>query len=162
MTEFRCNECKKDFSGQQGLDDHNRNKHYVTPNVPVSKKVNKKYVWIFLAIALVVVGVYFFPGSDVEPGYYDEFANCVTDSGAIFYGAYWCPHCSEQKKAFADSVGLINYVECSLPNNAGQTEVCKEAGIQSYPTWEFGDESRQSGFIPLVNLAEKTGCVLPE
>jgi len=162
MTEYICEKCDREFSGKQGLEDHNRNKHYVTPKVPLGKKVNNKYMWVFWVLVIVVVGIYFIPGSDIEPGTYDDFANCVTESGATFYGAYWCPHCKEQKDAFADSVGLINYVECSLPNNAGQTEACKEAGIQSYPTWEFADESRQTGFIPLVNLAEKTGCVLPE
>jgi len=162
MSEHKCKECDRDFTSKQGLEDHNRNKHYVTPKVPVSEKMNNKYMWVFFVLVIVVVGIYFIPSNDVELGTYDDFANCVTESGATFYGAYWCPHCKEQKDVFADSVGLINYVECSLPNNAGQTEACKDAGIQSYPTWEFEDESRQSGFVPLVNLAEKTGCVLPE
>lgn len=162
MVEYKCNKCERDFSGQNALDDHNRSKHYVIPRKPIGKKLNNKYIWILL-IAMVVVGyLYFVPTVEAEPGKYDEFAQCVTESGAIFYGAYWCPHCKEQKEAFADSMGLINYVECSLPNNAGQTQVCKDADIESYPTWEFGEGLRQSGFIPLQNIAERTGCELPE
>jgi hypothetical protein len=23
----------------------------------------------------------------------DDFAKCIKDSGAMFYGAFWCPHC---------------------------------------------------------------------
>jgi DNA-directed RNA polymerase subunit RPC12/RpoP len=162
MTEYECKECDKEFSGQQGLEDHNKNKHYVTPKIPMSKKVNKKYMWLFIIIILIVGYIYFVPSSEIEPGKYDDFAQCLTDSGAVFYGAYWCSHCKEQKKAFADSIGLIEYIECSLPNNAGQTENCNDADIKSYPTWEFEDGSRQLGFVPLVNLGEKTGCVLPE
>ncbi len=30
------------------------------------------------------------------------FAKAVKDSGAIMYGAYWCPHCLAQKQLFAD------------------------------------------------------------
>jgi thiol-disulfide isomerase/thioredoxin len=33
-----------------------------------------------------------------SPGKYDEFAKCLTDNGAKFYGAFWCPHCQAQKK----------------------------------------------------------------
>mgnify|MGYP002031682199 CR=1 FL=1 len=93
---------------------------------------------------------------------YDDFAQCVTDSGAKMYGAYWCSHCNQQKESLGDSFYKINYVECSLPNNGGQTKICKDEGVESYPTWEFGDEIRMSGFVPLEKLAERTGCELPE
>lgn len=161
MVEFKCEKCDREFSGQQGLDDHNRNKHYVAPKV-TCKRSGNKYTLAFLVIVIVIAGIYFIPNANAEPGKYNDFATCLTDSGAVFYGAYWCSHCIEQKKSFGDSVGLVNYVECSLPNNAGQTQACKDAGIQSYPTWRFNDDSSLSGFVPLVNLAEKTGCELPE
>jgi hypothetical protein len=98
-------------------------------------------------------------GGETGPG--EVFAKCLTDSGAVMYGAYWCPHCLNQKESFGDSWTYVNYVECSLPNRAGQTEVCAAADIKGYPTWEFADESRQSGEVPLETLAEVTGCVLP-
>ena len=162
MTEFRCKECERDFIGQQALDDHNRSKHYTTPKEPVTKKLNNKYMWIFLVILILVAGLYFIPSTEAEPGKYDEFAQCLTDSGAKMYGAYWCSHCEQQKKDFADSFHLIDYVECSLPNNDGQTEECKEAGIESYPTWDFGDDLRAGGVLTFDKLAERTGCELPE
>ena len=91
---------------------------------------------------------------------YDEFAQCITDSGAKMYGAYWCPHCNDQKDMFSSSWDYIDYIECSLPNKSGQTQICAEEGITGYPTWEFGDESRQSGKLPLDILSERTGCSL--
>ena len=66
MVEFKCEKCDREFSGQQGLDDHNKNKHYVTPKVPVGKKVNNKYMWVFLILVLVVVGISFIPSSNVS------------------------------------------------------------------------------------------------
>ncbi|MFA6520393.1 MAG: hypothetical protein WCT44_02165 [Candidatus Paceibacterota bacterium] len=96
------------------------------------------------------------------PGKYDEFATCLKDKGAVFYGAYWCPHCQSQKKLFGSSQKLIPYVECSTANGQGQLPVCTDKKIEGYPTWEFADGSRMNGEIPLQKLAEKTACVLPE
>ncbi|OGC81875.1 MAG: hypothetical protein A2788_01905 [Candidatus Abawacabacteria bacterium RIFCSPHIGHO2_01_FULL_46_8] len=95
------------------------------------------------------------------PGEYDEFAQCLTDSGTKMYGAYWCPYCQEQKKELGSSWQYINYIECSLPNRAGTTAVCQDAELEGYPTWEFADGSRIPGKVPLAELSKKTGCPLP-
>lgn len=95
-------------------------------------------------------------------GKYDTFAQCLTDKGTTFYGAYWCPHCANQKDLFGPSIKFVNYVECSLPNKAGQTQVCISANITGYPTWEFADGSRMSGEVQLQTLSEKTGCALEQ
>ncbi|OGI72934.1 hypothetical protein A3D42_01645 [Candidatus Nomurabacteria bacterium RIFCSPHIGHO2_02_FULL_41_18] len=95
------------------------------------------------------------------PGEYDEFAQCLSDKGAKFYGAFWCPHCANQKKMFGSSQKFLPYIECSNPAGSAQLPICTEKGINTYPTWEFADGSRLSGEIPMAQLAEKTGCVLP-
>ncbi|MFA6524392.1 MAG: thioredoxin domain-containing protein [Candidatus Paceibacterota bacterium] len=92
---------------------------------------------------------------------YDSFAICLKDKGAVFYGAFWCTHCKAQKELFGSSEKLLSYVECSTPDAQEQTQICKEKDIKGYPTWIFADDTRLSGEIPLVTLAEKTGCVLP-
>lgn len=91
---------------------------------------------------------------------YDEFAQCLSDKGAKMYGAYWCPHCQTQEKMFGKSFESVNYAECSLPNAAGETEVCRQANIESYPTWEFAEGKRVEGVIELKELARITGCSL--
>ncbi|MFH1590305.1 MAG: hypothetical protein ABIC95_00095 [archaeon] len=93
---------------------------------------------------------------------YDSFVQCISDSGAKMYGAYWCPHCVENKEAFGASKDAIPYVECSKPNRADQTPECIEAGIQSYPTWEFGDGQRIEGAMSMLQLAQRTGCSLSD
>ena len=100
--------------------------------------------------------------SNAQPGILDEFAQCLADEETTFYGAFWCPHCADQKEMFGNSVKHLDYVECSTPDGQGQTEECTEAGITGYPTWEFKDGSREGGVVPLNVLAEKTGCTLPE
>lgn len=99
---------------------------------------------------------------DKQPGKLDEFAACIADSGAKFYGAFWCPHCADQKKVFGNSVDLLPYVECSEPDGQSQTQECIDAGITGYPTWELSGGERLNGTQTLQKLAEKTGCELPE
>ena len=91
----------------------------------------------------------------------DAFAKCLTDKGAKFYGAYWCLHCLEQKKDFGGSVDKLNYIECAIQGQNGQTQACIDAQIKSYPTWTFADGSRLEGRLPLSTLAQKTGCEAP-
>jgi hypothetical protein len=98
----------------------------------------------------------------VSPGKYDAFATCLKDKGATFYGAFWCPHCQDQKKLFGSSVHLLPYVECSTPDASAQTQVCIDKKITSYPTWIFADGSILNGLIPLQQLADKTSCTLPQ
>jgi len=96
------------------------------------------------------------------PSINDTFAQCLTEKGVKFYGAWWCPHCQNQKKLFGSSFRLINSIECAPPGNTrDQLQVCKDAGIQGYPTWVFADGSRQSGEMTFEALAEKTSCSLP-
>ncbi len=119
-----------------------------------------KSVTIFwLAIlALIVIGVAssFYVGS--KPGKYDTFAQCLADKGVIFYGAFWCPHCQAQKASFGKSAKLLPYTECSQPSGNGQLQVCTDAGITNYPTWEFPDGTREVGDKEPAYLAEKLSC----
>lgn len=100
-------------------------------------------------------------GAPTGPGKYDEFAQCLEAKGATFYGAFWCPHCQATKKMFGSSSKLLPYVECSTADGQGQTQICIDKKVTSYPTWEFADGSRLNGEQTLEALAEKTGCVLP-
>jgi len=95
-----------------------------------------------------------------QSGELDSFAKCLKDEGAVFFGAFWCSHCGSQKKLFGTSAKYLNYVECSTSDGNGRTKVCEDKNIESYPTWEFADGSRQSGEVSLEMLAEKTSCNL--
>ncbi len=100
--------------------------------------------------------------TDVPAGMYTELATCIKDSGATFYGAYWCPHCKEQKELFGDAVSLLPYVECATPGSNTPSPVCTSAGVEGYPTWIFKDGKKLSGTVPIATLASSTGCMLPQ
>lgn len=101
------------------------------------------------------------PATPAGPGKLDGFAQCLEEKGAVFYGAFWCPHCQAQKKLFGSSAKLLPYVECSTADGAGQMQICKDNDVSGYPTWVFADGSRLGGEVTLEKLAEKTTCVLP-
>ena len=122
-----------------------------------------------IIIGIVVIGVifgFFFRGNitgsstSEASGEYDSFAKCLTDSGMKMYGAYWCPHCNDQKEMFGDSWKNINYIECSLPGGNGQTKICIQEGIRAYPTWELPDGVRIEGGLSFSQLSEYSGCSL--
>lgn len=112
---------------------------------------------IAVVIILAVIGAFWFY-SQKQPGEYDYFARCLGDKGAVFYGAFWCPHCQNQKAMFGKSAKFLPYVECSTADGRSQLQSCRDKNIGGYPTWEFADGSRLSGEIPISILAEKTGC----
>lgn len=115
---------------------------------------------IWFAIMIGIISLLIYLTIQNSGGSYDEFAQCLTDNNVKMYGAYWCPHCAAQKDLFGSSFKNINYIECSLPEKAGQTQICMEEGIQTYPTWEFADSSRSEGVQSLEQLRSKTGCSL--
>ncbi|NOY15215.1 MAG: hypothetical protein GXP43_03285 [bacterium] len=116
-----------------------------------------------LAVLLGIISFagLFFYFKNHTPSSYDSLAQCLTQKGAKMYGAYWCPHCKEQKKMFGSSFKYINYIECASPGSNIQKAECKKAGIKGYPTWEFNDGSRLTGKLDFDTLAQKTGCSLP-
>lgn len=130
----------------------------------------KKYLYVL--IGLVIVGGFIWlivtPG---KPGIYDDFAKCIRDKKTVtFFGAFWCPHCQAEKARFGKSAEYLPYVECSTPDGKGQLQVCNDAGITTYPTWQFATgtnalattTTRHEGEMELVDLAAETSCVLPQ
>ncbi len=99
-------------------------------------------------------------GNGAIAGKYDAFVKCLADKGVKLYGAYWCPHCQEQKKMFGDSFKYVNYIECTAEGSNKQNEVCVAAGISGYPTWIFADGRKESGAKSLEELSKISGCAL--
>jgi len=126
------------------------------------KKISSS-TWLFIAAGVVAVGLIGYAavkGSTPSP--YDDFAKCLSEKGVTMYGAWWCPHCTNQKRLFGNAFKYVTSVECS-PNGAKSftAQECKDADIQSTPTWTFADGTRQTGEMSLEALAEKTSCALP-
>lgn len=107
----------------------------------------------------VLIGFAVYRGS--APSSYDGFAQCLTEKGVKMYGAWWCPHCANQKVAFGTAFKHVEYVECSPGNTRTMSEQCKAEGIKSFPTWVFADKHMLAGERTLAELSTETGCQLP-
>lgn len=112
---------------------------------------------VLIIAAAIVAGVLI--GN--KPSIYEDFAQCTAESGATFFGTFWCPFCLEQKRLFGKAADSLPYVECSTPDRQGQTPACAEAGIESYPTWEFANGDRYPGVLELEAISMLTSCPLP-
>ena len=82
----------------------------------------------------------------------DRFAACLTETGAVFYGTEWCPHCKKQKELFGESLAFVNYIDCDKKSTA-----CTAAGVTGYPpgrsairNWSAPSRSPHWATLPVV------------
>ena len=108
---------------------------------------------VILILSMFLVSCNGNGGSGGEEGNVEALAKCLTDSGAKFYGAYWCPHCVDQKDLFGEAVEFAPYVECTVEQQA-----CVDAGVEAFPTWIFADGTVVMGGQSLEKLAELGSC----
>lgn len=103
----------------------------------------------FIAGAVFTVG----RGAVKEAAALEGFAQCLTQKGFTMYGAYWCPHCQNEKAAFGDAFKNVNYVECTKEPNR-----CVAAKIDGYPTWIGPEGLRLEGEQGVKGLSQASGC----
>lgn len=117
---------------------------------------------IYVALIVVAFGLAYYLGNRYQHRY-DSFARCLGDRGVRMYGAWWCPHCQEQKEKFAASFEYAPYVECGIKGDTrALAQVCKDADIHHFPTWQFPPTGeRVERVLSLEVLSERTGCSLP-
>lgn len=97
---------------------------------------------------------------NIRPTGLDDFAKCLTENGATMYGAWWCPHCQEQKADFGPSFKFVNEIECGAGRGQFNTAACPD--ITSTPTWTDSSGKSYAGRQALSELATIYGCQLPE
>lgn len=88
--------------------------------------------------------------------YIEKLAKFMTEKGMVLYGAYWCPHCQDQKKTFGDAFQYIDYVECDAQGPNANPDECVAQGIEGYPTWIYQGK-KYSGAKSLSELAQIVG-----
>jgi uncharacterized membrane protein len=95
-----------------------------------------------------------------------QLARHLKTIGAKMYGAYWCPHCYEQKKVFGvEAIADIPYIECAPDGKEAQPDLCQAIAPQiekaigqkfGFPTWEINGKF-YPGQQPLTELAKISG-----
>jgi hypothetical protein len=122
----------------------------------------KQGVLIFWGVIIAVIILAFASSFFVsaKPGQHDNLAQCIKKQGVIFYGAFWCPHCQRTKGIFGSSAKYLPYVECSTPDSKGQTQICIDKKITSYPTWIRPDGAVMGGEHTIQEWAAFSGCTV--
>lgn len=117
---------------------------------------------IYAVLIVAAFGLAYYLGNCTQHKY-DGFARCLTDRGVKVYGAWWCPHCQEQKEKFGASFEYAPYVECGVKGDLHATsQACKDDNIKHYPTWQFPPTGeRVERVFSLEELSDRTGCSLP-
>ncbi|TWT31439.1 peptidylprolyl isomerase [Blastopirellula retiformator] len=87
-------------------------------------------------------------------------AKAITATGAKFYGAVWCPHCTEQKQIFGEGGEYLPFVEVTNPDRT-LNDLGSSLGITSLPTWIFADGRREEGTLTLAEVVQFSGVTVP-
>ncbi|MGE3268638.1 MAG: vitamin K epoxide reductase family protein [Chloroflexota bacterium] len=111
-----------------------------------------------LAVAVLMLGYAASPASaGVDTGSAEQaqlaaLADHLKESGAVFYGAYWCPHCQNQKQMFGAAASRLPYVECDPRGANAQPAACQAAGVRAFPTWVINGQKLE-GEVSVSDLA---------
>ncbi|HLG24190.1 MAG TPA: hypothetical protein VI564_04660 [Candidatus Nanoarchaeia archaeon] len=119
----------------------------VSRNTEAKPKKSKFFAVLVVAGILLFAIIAYSAYSYFSPGPYDNFAKCLSEKGAVMYGAMgWCKFTQGQKAMFGKSFKNLNYKE--------HTEL---PGIKKTPTWVINGvwyENAQS----FDKLSAITGC----
>ena len=117
--------------------------------------MNKKLLYItgLIILAIIFVIFYFYKSTPQVISQFDDFAKCLAEKNITMYGADWCSHCQNEKRAFGSSFQFVPYVEC--PDDP---QKCLEKNITGYPTWIFSDDKKFVGEQGLEKLSQESGC----
>jgi len=111
---------------------------------------------LLVALAVLLAIYFLFPREAHSSPEALVLATCLEGKDAVMYGAEWCPHCQNEKRALGiEAFSRIRYIECPQ-----DPKTCMAAGIEGYPTWIIGGILRLEGEQGLEKLSRATGCPL--
>ncbi len=85
-------------------------------------------------------------------------ANHLKQKEAKMYGTYWCLACKGQKLAFGEKAfRQITYIECDPAGSNPQPNLCRQANVTGFPTWEIDGKFTCQGGCTLDKLADISG-----
>jgi uncharacterized membrane protein len=128
---------------------------------PTSGAERIRVAGLALVTAVALSAIYAWTPRPASTDYAAGLARHLSQDGDVFYGAYWCPHCQEQKALFGSAASLLPYVECDPRGARAQPDRCRARGIRVYPTWEIRGHLVE-GTLTLEELARRSGYKAPE
>ncbi|WP_168564117.1 Ig-like domain-containing protein [Crateriforma spongiae] len=90
-----------------------------------------------------------------------QFAKNLEAAGVQFFGAAWCPACTQQKELFEDGGDELPFVEVTNPDRTLNSIGIAE-GISQFPTWRFPDDTEATGVLDLTTISSRSGVPIPQ
>ena len=147
---FRCNICNRDFNSEESLKQHNEMKHRTEEK---KAKINtRKYIIISLFVLILFFSILTIMSYQKKPGKLDEFAQCLTEKGAVIYGNDYCQYTNRQMGMFGKSKKYLNYIKC-IDNE----QLCNEKNVKITPTWEIDGKTYEQ-VQSFEKLSVLSGC----
>ena len=134
---------------QQAQQEHEQRLHQHAQIQEQKEKSRKtRFYSIGIVAGIVVLTIISYSVYSIaKPGRYDSFAKCLTEKGAIMYGAMdWCKFTQAQKGMFGKSFKHVNYHDYS-----------ELEGIKKTPTWVINGVWYEN-VQDFDKLAAVTGC----
>jgi uncharacterized membrane protein/glutaredoxin len=113
-----------------------------------------------VTVATIGLSLAVFNAAGPASPYQEALARHLSDTGARFYGAYWCPACREQKRLFGNAASALPYVECDAAGAGARPDLCTQANVRTFPTWTIRG-NRREGVTSLDTLATLSGFTPP-
>ena len=119
-------------------------------NSAIEKPKNNKKILIVSIISvvfiLIFVGIGFSYINTLKPAPLDDFAQCLSEKGAIMYGATFCKYTHAQKGMFGNSIRFID-----------ERDFTEDPNVDITPTWLINGKYYEN--VQTFNrLADLTGC----
>src|SRR5262249_38137384 len=112
------------------------------PGARAAAQPSRVLAWIGgSAVVTVLAAVAVFANAPAAATPYQAaLARHLAATRAVMYGAYWCPHCQEQKQLFNSAASALPYVECDAKGANPHPELCERAEVKKFPTWIIGGQ----------------------
>jgi hypothetical protein len=117
-------------------------------DAPKSRKKIAVISGISAAVLLIAVSFAFSYANSSKPGPLDGFARCLTEKGAVMYGASFCQYTHAQEGMFGNSAKFIDSRDFSEDSNVRVT-----------PTWLINGNYYQN-VQTFDRLSAITGCAI--
>ena len=118
----------------------------------VQKPKNNKKILIVSIISIVFILIFGGIGygylNTLKPAPLDDFAQCLSEKGAIMYGATFCKYTHAQKAMFGNSMRFID-----------ERDFTEDPNIDITPTWLINGEYYEN-VLSFDRLAQLTGCTI--
>jgi len=120
-------------------------------NLGIESAASRKWrrIGIYAVLIVAAFGLAYYLANRAQHKH-DSFARCLTERGVKMYGAWWCPHCVEQKETFGASFEYVPYGSAaSKATHTGSRRFAKTKTSSIIPPGSFRQRANEWSALSL-------------